>query len=125
MPQFSRLFAVLVPIVAAILVWRSLDVSARIQLSWPLALHPEGQDDTAQLVMHDSDAPKQAENVHKQEDAAASPESFKRRIVAVGDLHGDLPNAFEVLKMAGVVTEEGHWSGNVDFFVQTGDIIDR
>ncbi|KAI0331904.1 hypothetical protein GY45DRAFT_1321712 [Cubamyces sp. BRFM 1775] len=27
--------------------------------------------------------------------------------------------------MAGVVDEQGNWSGNVDFFVQTGDIIDR
>ena len=27
--------------------------------------------------------------------------------------------------MAGVVDEQGNWSGGVDFFVQTGDIIDR
>ena len=45
--------------------------------------------------------------------------------VAVGDLHGDLPNAQQVLHMAGVVDEDGNWSGGVDFFVQTGDIIDR
>ena len=51
--------------------------------------------------------------------------AFSRRIVAVGDLHGDIGNAYKVLKMAGVVTDEGKWSGNVDFFVQTGDIIDR
>jgi len=50
---------------------------------------------------------------------------FTRRIVAVGDLHGDLPNAQKVLQMAGVVDENGNWSGEVDFFVQTGDIIDR
>ncbi|KAG6331206.1 hypothetical protein ID866_7878, partial [Astraeus odoratus] len=50
---------------------------------------------------------------------------FKRRIVAVGDLHGDLPNAHKVLQMAGVVDEDGFWTGDVDVFVQTGDIIDR
>lgn len=50
---------------------------------------------------------------------------FSRRIVAVGDIHGDLFNAGRVLQMAGVVDEEGNWSGNVDVFVQTGDIIDR
>lgn len=50
---------------------------------------------------------------------------FSRRIVAVGDIHGDLYNAGRVLQMAGVVDEEGNWSGNVDVFVQTGDIIDR
>lgn len=50
---------------------------------------------------------------------------FSRRIVAVGDIHGDLINAERVLQMAGVVDEDGYWSGNVDVFVQTGDIIDR
>ncbi|EAU83101.1 hypothetical protein CC1G_11185 [Coprinopsis cinerea okayama7 len=50
---------------------------------------------------------------------------FTRRIVAVGDLHGDLPNARKVLKFSGVVDEEYNWSGEVDYFVQTGDIIDR
>lgn len=50
---------------------------------------------------------------------------FSRRIIAVGDIHGDLYNAGRVLQMAGVVDEDGNWSGNVDVFVQTGDIIDR
>ena len=50
---------------------------------------------------------------------------YTRRIVAVGDLHGDYPNTLRVLQMADVVDEEGNWSGKVDLFVQTGDIIDR
>lgn len=50
---------------------------------------------------------------------------FMRHIVAVGDLHGDLPNARRVLQFAGVADEFGNWTGNADFFVQTGDIIDR
>ena len=50
---------------------------------------------------------------------------FSRHIVAVGDLHGDMPNARKVLTFAGVINEHGDWSGDVDFFVQTGDIIDR
>jgi Calcineurin-like phosphoesterase len=50
---------------------------------------------------------------------------FTRHIVAVGDLHGDLPNARKVLRFSGVVDEDFNWSGDVDFFVQTGDIIDR
>ena len=56
---------------------------------------------------------------------AAAPAHFTRRIVAVGDLHGDMPNALKVLQMADVVDHEGNWTGNVDYFVQTGDIIDR
>ncbi|KAF5342351.1 hypothetical protein D9611_001933 [Ephemerocybe angulata] len=50
---------------------------------------------------------------------------YTRHIVAVGDLHGDLPNARRVLKFSDVIDEYDNWSGNVDFFVQTGDIIDR
>jgi hypothetical protein len=50
---------------------------------------------------------------------------FTRHIVAVGDLHGDYPNALRVLHFSGVIDGFGDWSGDVDFFVQTGDIIDR
>jgi len=50
---------------------------------------------------------------------------FVRHIVAVGDLHGDMPNARRVLQFSGVVDEYGNWTGHADFFVQTGDIIDR
>lgn len=59
------------------------------------------------------------------DDSQNSPLPFTRRIVAVGDLHGDLPNARKVLQMTNVVDEHGNWTGNVDYFVQTGDIIDR
>jgi hypothetical protein len=55
----------------------------------------------------------------------SKPRAFTRHIVAVGDLHGDLPNAERVLRFSGVVNDYGDWSGQVDFFVQTGDIIDR
>ncbi|KAG6851114.1 hypothetical protein H0H93_000994 [Arthromyces matolae] len=57
--------------------------------------------------------------------ASTGREPFTRHIVAVGDLHGDLPNARMVLQFANVTDDLGNWSGNVDFFVQTGDIIDR
>ncbi|KAI0319218.1 Metallo-dependent phosphatase-like protein [Amylostereum chailletii] len=52
-------------------------------------------------------------------------EGVTTRIVAVGDLHGDIGNAHKVLEMANVVDAKGMWSGKVDVFVQTGDIIDR
>jgi len=52
-------------------------------------------------------------------------DAFVRRIVAVGDLHGDFGNTRKVLEMSGVIDKEGKWTGQVDFFVQTGDIIDR
>lgn len=55
----------------------------------------------------------------------ATAHPFSRSIIAVGDLHGDFENAFKVLQMANVVDHHGDWSGDVDFFVQTGDIVDR
>ena len=47
------------------------------------------------------------------------------RIVAVGDLHGDLDNALQVLRLAEVVDSQGHWSGGTATLVQTGDVTDR
>lgn len=68
-----------------------------------------------------------AQLVSQHSDVYDTPLSDMRRsrIVAVGDLHGDLGNAQKVLEMAGVVDSTGAWSGDVDVFVQTGDIIDR
>ncbi|KAJ7170825.1 Metallo-dependent phosphatase-like protein [Mycena crocata] len=57
--------------------------------------------------------------------STSSRQSFTRHIVAVGDLHGDLKNAQTVLQFSGVVDAQGNWTGDADFFVQTGDIIDR
>ncbi|KAG8931031.1 hypothetical protein FRC02_003305 [Tulasnella sp. 418] len=49
----------------------------------------------------------------------------KLTVVAVGDLHGDFGNMIKVLKMAHVVSSNGSWTGDVDYLVQTGDIVDR
>jgi len=47
------------------------------------------------------------------------------KIIAVGDLHGDLQNARTVLRMAGVINETNDWSFGRKTLVQTGDILDR
>ncbi len=47
------------------------------------------------------------------------------RVVAIGDLHGDLERALAVLRLAGLVDEGGHWSAGETVFVQTGDLLDR
>lgn len=53
---------------------------------------------------------------------------YHHKTVFVGDLHGDYPSTVNVLLMAGVVEHDGRmgvkWSGKVDYFVQTGDIMD-
>ncbi|MCC6553637.1 MAG: metallophosphoesterase [Polyangiaceae bacterium] len=47
------------------------------------------------------------------------------RIVAIGDLHGDLRATRAVLRLAGAIDEGGHWAGGQLVVVQTGDEIDR
>lgn len=47
------------------------------------------------------------------------------RLVAVGDLHGDVPSAIGALQLAKVVDASGHWVGGDTWLVQTGDVLDR
>lgn len=50
-----------------------------------------------------------------------------RRIVAVGDLHGDLDKARCALETAGVLSSDGQglWIGGETVLIQLGDILDR
>ncbi|KAJ4971452.1 hypothetical protein NE237_004551 [Protea cynaroides] len=50
-----------------------------------------------------------------------------RRIVAVGDLHGDLGQARCALETAGVLSSDGQdvWTGGETVLIQLGDIFDR
>ncbi|KAK9176300.1 hypothetical protein WN944_028315 [Citrus x changshan-huyou] len=50
-----------------------------------------------------------------------------RRIVAVGDLHGDLDQARCALEMAGVLSSDGLdlWTGGESVLIQLGDVLDR
>jgi Calcineurin-like phosphoesterase len=47
------------------------------------------------------------------------------RVVAVGDLHGDLSSAREALKLAGALGSEDRWIGGEMVLVQVGDQLDR
>jgi hypothetical protein len=44
---------------------------------------------------------------------------YDRRIVALGDLHGDLPNTLAILKFSNIIDEDHHWIGGDAIFVQT------
>ncbi|KAI3908452.1 hypothetical protein MKX01_009254 [Papaver californicum] len=50
-----------------------------------------------------------------------------RRIIAVGDLHGDMTQTRSALEMAGVLSPDGRniWTGGETVLVQLGDILDR
>lgn len=47
------------------------------------------------------------------------------RLVAIGDLHGDLEAARAALRLAGAIDDKDHWSGGPLVVVQTGDQLDR
>jgi hypothetical protein len=47
------------------------------------------------------------------------------RVIALGDLHGDLAAARRALVLAGVLDEHDHWRGGTTWVVQTGDLLDR
>jgi hypothetical protein len=47
------------------------------------------------------------------------------RVVAVGDVHGDLPGFRAILKDAGLIDDAGAWTGGDGVLVQIGDLIDR
>ncbi len=47
------------------------------------------------------------------------------RIVALGDLHGDLNATRQALRLAGAIDESDHWVGGKLTVVQTGDQLDR
>lgn len=48
-----------------------------------------------------------------------------RRIVALGDLHGDYDRCIEVLRAAEVIDRRDDWNGGRAHLVQTGDLHDR
>ncbi|MDA1314391.1 MAG: metallophosphoesterase [Acidobacteria bacterium] len=47
------------------------------------------------------------------------------KIVAVGDVHGDYDQFVAVLRSAGLIDEQNHWTGGDTHLVQTGDVPDR
>ena len=47
------------------------------------------------------------------------------RVVAIGDVHGDLGATRSALRLAGVLDEDDHWAGGTTVVVQTGDQLDR
>lgn len=47
------------------------------------------------------------------------------RLVAIGDIHGDVSAFRSVLRLAGAIDETSHWCGGALVVVQTGDVLDR
>jgi hypothetical protein len=80
-----------------------------------------------------STPPRAAASIPPAEAPISSPESADRsyafpaaaRVVAVGDLHGDLAATRAVLRLAGAIDDADRWTGHDLVLVQTGDELDR
>ncbi|MBP1621487.1 MAG: hypothetical protein H6Q02_2254, partial [Acidobacteria bacterium] len=48
-----------------------------------------------------------------------------QRIVAVGDVHGELDGFTAILREAGLIDDSGGWVGGAATLVQLGDVLDR
>jgi hypothetical protein len=48
-----------------------------------------------------------------------------KRLVAIGDVHGNFEGWVQVLRMAGLVDRRGTWTGEDTFLVMTGDVVGR
>ncbi|GMH28596.1 hypothetical protein Nepgr_030439 [Nepenthes gracilis] len=47
------------------------------------------------------------------------------RLIAIGDLHGDLQKFNQALRLAGLINASDQWSGGSATVVQVGDVLDR
>src|SRR6516165_12305806 len=56
---------------------------------------------------------------------ALSSMAAEQRIVAIGDVHGDLPDFAALLQQTGLINENRQWSGGATVLVQVGDMVDR
>lgn len=56
---------------------------------------------------------------------SASRHEAGSRVVALGDVHGDIKATRAALRLAGLVDEGDRWVGGTSVVVQTGDILDR
>jgi Calcineurin-like phosphoesterase len=73
-----------------------------------------------------------AASLPAQQPAATSPTSAPKPpdkssdlVIAVGDIHGAFDDFCQILKRAGLIDDQRHWSGGKATLVQVGDVIDR
>src|SRR4030095_10545196 len=56
---------------------------------------------------------------------AATQRPQVERVVAVGDVHGNLDGFISILQAAGLIDQDRQWTGGKATLVQLGDLIDR
>ena len=61
----------------------------------------------------------------KEKSIFLSPSELPKRIVAIGDIHGDLEGLFSILLNSNIIDITGRWIAIDTYLVQTGDIFDK
>ena len=85
-----------------------------------------GEEETPEPPAEDTTAEEtSADTVEEPELPEADVAAEPRRIVAVGDVHGDLASAREALRLAGAIDASDQWIGGELVVVQVGDQLDR
>lgn len=70
-------------------------------------------------------APQKEETPEKSSLSGLKPVITPHRVVAIGDVHGDLSALKNTLRLAGLIDEKDAWAGGKAVLVQTGDVLDR
>jgi hypothetical protein len=47
-----------------------------------------------------------------------------KKIIAIGDIHGDFGHLFTILNRLNIIDDENNWTGGDTIIVQTGDVLD-
>jgi len=87
-----------------------------LSLSWACAAENNGDPADAGAGDADSDS---------DTDTDTGTDMGPRRVVAVGDHHGDFDQMLGALRAGGVIDEDGAWIGGTTILMQVGDILDR
>jgi Calcineurin-like phosphoesterase len=77
------------------------------------------------VLVLSSHAPGRDSRSRSAQDQGAGIWTGVERIVAVGDVHGDYDQLVAVLRSAGLIDEQGNWTGGKTHLVQNGDVLDR
>ncbi|ORX78585.1 Metallo-dependent phosphatase [Anaeromyces robustus] len=64
-------------------------------------------------------------NKNNEEEKEVVKNNGYKRLIALGDIHGDHDHLISILRHAKLIDEENNWIGTDAIFVQLGDLIDR
>jgi hypothetical protein len=84
--------------------------------------------DTASPTTHASATQALAAGIPSVATNSSASETFRpaaKRIIAIGDLHGDLRAAIDSFRLAALLDDTEKWIGGSTVVVQTGDVLDR